>query len=168
MKTGDIVLFKPTKWDLLGKIICYFTKAPYSHSAIYLWGGMILEISPLKIGRMFLSEKTNSYDVYNLPKTLSEKTIKKEVAKTYVECSTKMKWYDIPNALFFIILRGFKLYKYRWIMRMFESDHAVICSEVAADYLTRLKVKKNKYKNIPNSLIAPAELPEMFKINKGK
>jgi hypothetical protein len=51
---------------------------------------------------------------------------------------------------------------------MIESDHAVICSEVAADYLTRLKVKKNKYKNIPNSLIAPAELPEMFKINKGK
>jgi hypothetical protein len=164
MKRGDVILFKNN--DYFGKLITKFTGGKYSHSAIYWGGGNILEVSPLYLKVIPLSKKKNKdVDVYRPEKSDDKieyglKLIHKRLKQS--------KWYGVFNALFFVILKVFKLYKLRPVFRMFEGNNGVICSEVTSNYLEILKLKKWKWNCIPNSLISPSDIPKAFYISKVK
>jgi len=66
LKHGDIILIKGRWWNPLSKLIELLTFGPYSHSAVYLARGKIIEASWTGVIISSINRYKNRYDVFRL------------------------------------------------------------------------------------------------------
>lgn len=123
MKAGDLVFVRGH--SKMSKIIRYFDKGRFSHVAIAVSETEVFEAQYNKLSNVVPMEYK---DFEVVPMNLSEKELK--LFAEFVEYNTG-KIYDYPGLIRMMFCLAFDYHGFD----KFNNSKAVICSELAADYL---------------------------------
>jgi hypothetical protein len=143
MNTGDLIFVSGIDW--ISRAIRFVTKSKYSHVAIYIGNGKVMEAQGFrKVGFRELSYYSGRYDIVPLPRSV-----------THEQLCAGMHWLMLQRGRpysywsdFVILLRciGIRLPWHEGI--------AIICSRLGRDFLFRCGLK------IPDENMSPEDLWE--------
>lgn len=142
VKPGDLVFVSGTDW--ISYIIRWVTKSKYSHMAIYIGGGEVIEAQAFrKVGKRELSYYAGKYDVVSVPMTEKQRLhgliwVLRQQGRPY------SYWSD-----FIILMR--RLFG---IVIPWREDKNIMCSRLARDFLFHCGLP------IPDEDMSPEDLYE--------
>lgn len=124
LQPGDLIFVRGTGW--IGKAIERITNSPYSHVAVYVGAGNVIEAQGGRtVGFQRLSFYEGCYDAYRTIKPLTEAEGTAIVNYLVSQIGGKYDYFDI----FILFLR----YKLKIRIPYVEAKHHFICETLAAD-----------------------------------
>jgi len=126
-KVLDIILFKPTKWNIFGQIVSWVTNSPYCHIGIALTDDLLIEaLSTVKVSSIYKRGKAGT--VFRYTQEITPSQIK--MAQNYLT-NLIARRYDVGN-LFDILINMARALIGRHSRPYFQKDDRPICSELVA------------------------------------
>lgn len=144
MNPGDLIFVHGT--SLVDRIIRWVTKSQYSHVAIYIGDGKIIDAHPFrKVGINLISIYSGDYDIKSLPVTVTHEQLNVGLYWLYLQRGRHYSyWSD-----FVILLRCLFGIKLSW-----HEGASIICSRLGRDFLFRCGLP------IPDENMSPEDLFE--------
>lgn len=126
----DVILYKPSKWNLSGRFISWLTNSPYSHAGIVLDSGVLdYVVEALSTVKMSTLKKTSARaEIWRYKSPIT--TPQRLAGQTYL-ASALGTFYDFGNLLD-ILINLFRTATGRSYRSYYQSDGRPICSELVA------------------------------------
>lgn len=153
MKKGDVLFYKGT--SLISKLITWVTKSPYTHVALVIGDGEIIESDRFIKTRRIEIDLTEPFDVYTV-ENLSDET-REEIVKYALEfVGTKYDYWQI--------FRDFIRFVFNKKVSFFEFKNKTVCSDIIDLPYYKANVPRKPIYTIGD--VSPGELLDAYPFSK--
>lgn len=128
-QTMDVILFKPRKWNLFGRLIAWITNSPFSHVGIILDGDLEQMVeATVRVRSVFMGKDKRDFTVFRYQKELLPGQVL--AGRKYLVSMLRSR-YDFGN-LVDIFINLFRRAFNRPYRVYFQKDGRPVCSELVA------------------------------------